>query len=178
MLWASLFCTVHVDGLTTVYFINNEVDLAVNEIIHQLHAVSGYNIIIMVTIKINERINYRSSAINQGSVIYFLQFLQYQEFITSLSICSQVSCLQLCQRQLLNLSNDSCQYTCIEPLCFAWATNRSSWAMNWKMVCSCSLSRHCSLDSSPFNWGPGIHCCAWVASIVNFVSQTPRNPRG
>ncbi len=29
-----LFCTV--DCLTTVYFINNEVDLAVNEIMHQL----------------------------------------------------------------------------------------------------------------------------------------------
>ncbi len=34
MLWASFYCTV--DGLTTVYFINNEVDLAVNEIMHQL----------------------------------------------------------------------------------------------------------------------------------------------
>ncbi len=37
------------------------------------------------------------SAVNQGSVNYFLQFLQYQEFSTSLSICSQVSwyyCLQ------------------------------------------------------------------------------------
>ncbi len=34
MLWASFFCIV--DGLTTVYFINNEVDLAVNEIMHQL----------------------------------------------------------------------------------------------------------------------------------------------
>ncbi len=34
MLWISFFCTV--DGLTTVYFINNEVDLAVNEIMHQL----------------------------------------------------------------------------------------------------------------------------------------------
>ncbi len=30
MLCASFFCTV--DGLTTVYFINNEVDLAVNEL--------------------------------------------------------------------------------------------------------------------------------------------------
>ncbi len=35
----SFFCTV--DGLTTVYFINNEVDLAVNEIANALTAVSG-----------------------------------------------------------------------------------------------------------------------------------------
>ncbi len=33
------FCTV--DGLTTVYFINNEVDLAVNEIMHQLQYHAG-----------------------------------------------------------------------------------------------------------------------------------------
>ncbi len=36
-----LFCTV--DGLTTVYFINNEVDLAVNEIMHQLQYQHSYN---------------------------------------------------------------------------------------------------------------------------------------
>ncbi len=35
-----LFCTV--DGLTTVYFINNEVDLAVNEIMRQLQYQASY----------------------------------------------------------------------------------------------------------------------------------------
>ncbi len=104
MLWASFFCTV--DGLTTVYFINNEVDLA---IMHQLQ----YQAI--VTNNYMNASTIRSGAVNQGSVNYFLQFLQ---FSTSLSICSQVSwyhcsgcsphcTIPSCQRQLLNLSNDS-----------------------------------------------------------------------
>ncbi len=38
---------LHVDGLTTVYFINNEVDLAVNEIMHQLQY--QYQAIALVT---------------------------------------------------------------------------------------------------------------------------------
>ncbi len=61
MLWASFFCTV--DGLTTVYFINNEVDHAVNEIMHQLQYQASYN-----KDRIYERINYRSSTVNQACV--------------------------------------------------------------------------------------------------------------
>ncbi len=71
--------------------------------------------------QIYERINYRSSTVNQACVKYsFLQYQRLLEFSTSLSICSQVSWYHCClqpspphctipsrQRQLLNLSNDS-----------------------------------------------------------------------
>ncbi len=82
MLWASLFCTAcSLDGLTTVYFINNEVDLAVNEIMHQLQYQTDQII----------SINYRSSAVNQGSVNYFLQFLQHHARV---QVSSWYHCLQ------------------------------------------------------------------------------------
>ncbi len=44
-----------------LFFINNEVDLAVNEILHQLQYQASYNKDLE-----NERISYRSSAVNQG----------------------------------------------------------------------------------------------------------------
>ncbi len=48
--------------------------------------------------------------VNQGSVNYFLQFLQYQEFSTSLSICSQVSWYH-CLPPIAPYHNNTQEYT-------------------------------------------------------------------
>ncbi len=72
---------------TTVYFINNEVDLAVNEIMHQLQYHTIKDRIIIWTHQLYYN---RSSAVNQGSVNYFLQFLQYQEIYFFIDLLASV----------------------------------------------------------------------------------------
>ncbi len=107
---------LYVDGLTT----HQQWSISCCEWNNASTAVSGYscNKIIWT------HINYRSSAVNQGSVNYFVQFLySTRKFSTSLSICSEVSwyhCLQpplhhtiLSEAAFEPVKRQLWQYTCI-----------------------------------------------------------------